>query len=64
MNIEKTEIGEWVQDPRGTVYRVVGIDYVGQPRKQGPLVTLQPVMGGAYRHLNQQEFAEFLEVTK
>ena len=64
MNIDTTEIGEWVRDPKGTVYRVVGIDYVGRPRKPGPLVTLQPVKGGEYRHLNQQEFAEFVEVTE
>lgn len=64
MNIDGTVIGETVRDQDDVVYRVVGKDYVGHPRKPGPLVTLQPVKGGAYRHLNQQEFAEFLEVTE
>ena len=64
MNIDKTEIGEWVRDPKGTVYRVVGIDYVGKPRKPGPLVTLQPVKGGEHRFLDSREFTGFVEVTE
>ena len=64
MNIDKAEIGEWVRDPKGVTYRVVGIDYVGKPLRLGPLVTLQPVKGGEYRHLDQREFAVFVEVTE
>ena len=64
MNIDKVDIGEKVSDQEGVVYRVVGKDYIGQPRKPGPLVTLQPVDGGEHRHLNQREFAEFVEVAE
>ena len=64
MNIDKVDIGEWVRDAKGVTYRVVGIDYVGQPRRTGPLVTLQPIKGGEHRHLDQREFAEFVEVTE
>ena len=66
MNIQDAQIGckQVVQDSRGVQYRVVGQDYVGRPRKPGPLVTLQPVKGGEHRHVDQREFAEFVEVTE